>query len=569
MSVEQFITEHLDPWTGAVTTKSTSGRSRQDEIELTGIKKLRELITDLAVRGKLLQQAPTDESASNLTIKIAAERERLVKRGEIKRLKRLPQVDATDQPYCLPPNWTWIRLGEATNYGIAEKAEPNDVSGETWVLELQDIEKESSRLVKKIRQYQRPFKSSKNHFQKGDVLYGKLRPYLDKVVVADECGICTTEIVPLRGFYGLAPNYLRLALKSPVFKNYANSSTHGMNLPRLGTDKARLALLPLPPENEQHRIVQKVDELIALCDRLEQQTRDQHAAHETLVDALLDTLTQSKDADELADNWARLAAHFDTLFTTERSIERLKQIILTLSVTGRLVQQDCNDESASILLEKISHKKAMHQARSLEKYPEPPELFEIPRGWVWAALRNVGLTATGKTPPTKEKKFFGGRIPFIGPGQIAGDGLIVAPDKYLSEDGIKESEEAAPDDLLVVCIGGSIGKTAKVKQRCGFNQQINKLRPIISNADYLLAVLNADFFQASIRQRATGSATPIINRSKWENIWIPLPPLNEQTRIVSKLHELFTLSDELKAQLNQAGETRRQMASAVVEQAIH
>ena len=151
--------------------------------------------------------------------------------------------------------------------------------------------------------------------------------------------------------------------------------------------------------------------------------------------------------------------------------------------------------------EKISHKKALltqgkraHKTRIPEEPLEPNEPFEIPRGWVWTALKNVGSTTTGKTPSTKNKTFFGGQIPFIGPGQIASSGIIVAPDKYLSEEGIKESEEATPDDLLMVCIGGSIGKTAKATERCGFNQQINKIRPIIANADYLLAVLNTDFF---------------------------------------------------------------------------
>ena len=154
--------------------------------------------------------------------------------------------------------------------GATGKAEPSEVSEETWVLELEDIEKVSSRLLNRVRYGVRPFKSTKNRFYKGDILYGKLRPYLDKVVLADEDGVCSSEIMPIRGFVGLAPQFIRLVLKSPYFVQYANSSTHGMNLPRLGTDKARQALFPLPPEVEQHRIVTKVDELMGLIDRLEQ-----------------------------------------------------------------------------------------------------------------------------------------------------------------------------------------------------------------------------------------------------------------------------------------------------------
>ena len=173
-------------------------------------------------------------------------------------------------PFEIPVSWEWTRLGKISSYGATEKAEPGEVSEETWVLELEDIEKVSSRLLNRARYRTRPFKSIKNRFYKGDILYGKLRPYLDKVIIADEDGVCSSEIMPIRGIVGLVPLFIRLVLKSPYFVQYANSSTHGMNLPRLGTDKARQALFPLPPEAEQYRIAAKVNELMGLIDRLDQ-----------------------------------------------------------------------------------------------------------------------------------------------------------------------------------------------------------------------------------------------------------------------------------------------------------
>nr|WP_303292282.1 restriction endonuclease subunit S [Marinobacter sp. SS5-14b] len=332
---------------------------------------------------------------------------------------------------------------------------------------------------------------------------------------------------------------------------------------------------PLPPLEEQHRIVQKVDELMALCDRLEQQTSDQLEAHETLVDTLLDTLTQSENTTELADNWARLAAHFDTLFTTEQSIDKLKQTILQLAVMGRLVEQDVGDESAEQLIERIAAQKA-ETGNGKRRTSKPPKSgtaesqpFQIPSTWAWVPLRQTGLTSTGKTPSTKNASFFSGDIPFIGPGQVTAAGKINAPEKHLSEEGILQSEEALPGDILTVCIGGSIGKTAIVTERCGFNQQLNKIRPVLVQPRYLLAAINADFFQHSIREKATGSATPIINRSKWESIAIPLAPLTEQKRIVQKVDELMALCDQLKERINQASEARCQLAEAVVENALN
>ena len=229
---------------------------------------LREAVLQLAVRGRLVPQELTDEPASVLLDRIAEEKTWWDKR--IKTRKTLPTIQDGMLPFEIPTSWEWTQLGEITSYGTTEKAEPDEVSEETWVLELEDIEKVSSRLLNRVRYGVRPFKSTKNRFYKGDILYGKLRPYLDKVVLADEDGVCSSEIMPIRGFVGLVPQFIRLVLKAPYFVQYANSSTHGMNLPRLGTDKARQALFPLPPEAEQHRIVAKVDELMGLIDRLEQ-----------------------------------------------------------------------------------------------------------------------------------------------------------------------------------------------------------------------------------------------------------------------------------------------------------
>ena len=234
----------------------------------SSIKKLKQTIIQLAVMGKLVPQNTEDESANELLKKIDVAKAKFIKEKKIKKQKPLPKISKKEAPYSLPNKWEWIRLGDATNYGITKKIEATEVEKEIWVLELEDIEKITSKLLKKVRFNERQFKSSKNIFNKSDVIYGKLRPYLDKVVIADEPGVCTTEMIPLKGYAGILPEYLRWVMKSPYFTQYANDSTHGMNLPRMGTEKARLALIPLPPKEEQYRIVAKVDELMALCDQL-------------------------------------------------------------------------------------------------------------------------------------------------------------------------------------------------------------------------------------------------------------------------------------------------------------
>lgn len=266
------------------------------------VEKLKQAILQLAVQGKLVEQDPKDEPASELLKNIKKEKDQLIAERKIKKQKEIPPIKEEEKPFELPKGWEWVRLGEATNYGINLKSEGNKLNDQTWVLELEDIEKITSRVLQKVRFKDKKFKSTKNFFKAGDVIYGKLRPYLDKVIVADEDGVCTTEMIPVRGYCDIDPYYLRLVLKSPYFAEYATNSTHGMNLPRLGTDKARTALFPITSLNEQKRIVEKVNELLSLCNALEEKLTKKEATAERLVGALVNAVanktTKPKDDKE-------------------------------------------------------------------------------------------------------------------------------------------------------------------------------------------------------------------------------------------------------------------------------
>jgi restriction endonuclease S subunit len=253
----------------------------------TLVHKLRQAILQEAVSGKLVPQSPNDESASELLKKIKVEKERLIEEKKIKRGKDSSIVSEEETPYGLPKGWVWVRLGEITNYGYSEKTESADLSDDAWVLDLEDIEKTSSKLLVRMTFKDRKSKSTKNVFKAGDVLYSKLRPYLDKVLVAPENGVCTTEILPIRAYFGVYPQYIRIVLKSPQFMKYVNSVTHGMKMPRLGTKDGQKALFPLPPLGEQLRIVQKVDQITTLCDELEQKVRESQEISEFLMEAVL------------------------------------------------------------------------------------------------------------------------------------------------------------------------------------------------------------------------------------------------------------------------------------------
>ena len=250
------------------------------------VKALRRTILNLAVRGKLVPQDPEDEPASELLKRIAKEKTRLVKAGEIKKNRAKP-VCMAEAPFELPQTWKWTALGNLFLYDAGTKREPATLDQDYWLLELEDVEKESGRLLARIKVSGRESKSTKSEFRVGDILYGKLRPYLNKVIVADEPGYSTTEIVALRPYLPICSQYCAVALQRPDFVTYVTRLGQGTKMPRLRTEDAIIASFPLPPLAEQHRIVAKVDELMGLCDRLDKNLASGDDGERHLLDAIL------------------------------------------------------------------------------------------------------------------------------------------------------------------------------------------------------------------------------------------------------------------------------------------
>lgn len=549
MSVEKLIVDHMETWTSALQTRSTAGRGSSGKIDLYGIKKLRELILELAVRGKLVPQDPNDEPASELLKRIAAEKAELVKQGKIKKQKPLPEISEEEKPFELPEGWEWTRLGFISNYGFCDKAEPEDVTPETWILELEDIEKVTSKLLNKVTFAERPFKSSKNRFSQGDVLYGKLRPYLDKVIVANEPGVCTTEIIPITSYGNIYPEFLRLLLKAPNFITYANSSTHGMNLPRLGTEKAQQAVIELAPIQEQLRIVSRVDKLMSLCDQLEQQSLTSLDAHQQLVETLLGTLTDSQNAEELAENWARISEHFDTLFTTEASVDALKQTILQLAVMGKLVPQDPNDEPASELLKRIAQEKAqlVKEGKIKKQKPLPPisdeeKPFELPDGWEWCRLGDI-VTIRGGKRVANGYKLLTTATPhiYIRVSDMK-DGTIDLSDLRYIDSNMHEKISnyiIKKEDIYMTIVGATIGKCGLIPPELdGMNLTENAARLTPHDKlskEYLYQCLRSNFCQNQFTDKTLQVGVQKMALNRLSNTLIPLAPSMEAAKIIDNI----------------------------------
>lgn len=593
---EQLITEHIDIWTSAILAKSSSGRGSSKKYELYGIKKLRELILELAVYGKLIPQAPTDEPAAVLLERMAVEKSQLVKDKKIKKQKALPSLEEVGVAQNnLPQGWTWAFMPQVIAhddyaikrgpFGSALKKAYFVNSGYKVYEQQHAINDDFSRGEYYIDETK--FNELKAFEVKPYDLIISCSGTVGKVAIAPpnmERGVINQALLKIAlNNNALINEYFKILFPAFFMRTDTLSDLKGTAQKNMvSVDTLRKEPFPYPPLAEQQRIVAKVDELMLLCDQLEQQTEASIDAHAMLVEVLLSTLTDSADADELAQNWARIAEHFDSLFTTEQSIEALKQTVLQLAVMGKLVPQNPNDEPASVLLEKIAEEKEqlikekkIKKEKSLQSIGDEEKLFELPRNWVWCRLGSLipqfqnGASSRGDKDG---RPIIVLRLADIKNWQISLTDTRTLPistssiERYLLETG----------DILVIRVNGSadiVGRfiTCKHDYDAIYCDHFIRMRfPIRSFVPEYLSILGsssivrdkiADLFISTAGQKT-------INQGHLSSILIPLPPLAEQQRIVAKVDELMAICDQLKEKLKQSQETQVQLTDALVDRAL-
>ena len=573
MTVEKLITDHIDIWSSALQTRSMAGRGSNGKIDLYGIKKLRELILELAVRGKLVPQDPNDEPASELLKCIAAEKAELVKQGKIKKQKPLPEISEDEKPFELPVGWELNRLGDLINVinGRAYKKHEMLQAG-TPLLRVGNLFTSNEWYYSDLEL------EPEKYIDNGDLIYSwsaSFGPFIwngGKVIY--HYHIWKMDIFDSQS---LDKHFMKLYLESVSAS--IKASGNGIAMIHMTKERMEKLVIPLPPQAEQLRIVAKVNELMSLCDQLEQQSLTSLEAHQQLVETLLATLTDSQNAEELAENWARISQHFDTLFTTEASIDALKQTILQLAVMGKLVPQDPNDEPASELLKRIEQEKAqlVKEGKIKKQKPLPPvndeeKPFELPEGWEWCKLQNITSKITDgdhKTPPRIPNGYKLLSAKNVRDGYIDYDNC----DYISEEDYLKSRERCLPEigDLLIVSVGGTIGRSSLIKESANFAlvRSVAIIKPLLFNSNYLKFSMDSFLLQKIINETKRGGAQPCLYLSEISNFLFPMPPEKEQKRIVSKIEHLSSICDRLKSRLQSVQQTQLNLADALTDAALN
>ncbi|MDE2979982.1 MAG: restriction endonuclease subunit S [Gemmatimonadota bacterium] len=545
---------------------------------------LRRFVLDLAVRGKLVEQDPADEPASELLHRIAAERERLVEERVIRRPKPIEVLD--EPPFAIPTSWKWTRLGELAELvrGVsfpasAKSSEPaegllpclrsgNIQSSTEWddlIYVPESVVKNADKLVKS-----------------GDVLISIANSY----ALVGKCSI--VSVVPYRATFGaflaairfrfVLPEYAKSFLKSGFSSSaFRVGSSQTTNIANITFSTIRGHPFPLPPLAEQRRIVAKVDELMALCDRLGHARVAREDTRDRLTQASLSRLS-APDADEATfRGQARFAVEALRALTARiDQVKHLRQAILSLAVRGKLVEQDPADEPALELLKRIAGVRAQLGVKRGGKPPSANETpFRLPAGWHWSRLDALCTkTGSGSTPRGGKSVYKKAGIPFLRSQNVYDDGLRLADVAFVGADvhARMAGTAVAARDLLLNITGGSMGRCCRVPDgfaEANVSQHVAIIRPAVPEmADYLHKLVLSPYFQAFIFHKQTGAGRGGLPKNKMDRIAVAVPPLPEQHRIVGKVDELMALCDRLEeARVVREG-TRDRLLDSLLDEAL-
>ena len=508
-------------------------------------KQLKNSILQWAIQGKLVPQDPNDEPASVLLEKIRQEKERLIKEKKIKRDKNASiiyrgednsyyekmlatgEVKCIDEevPFEIPSSWSWARLSNITSIlGDGIHGTPEyDATGTVYFINGNNLSNGSIEIKADTKKVSEQEAEKHKRLLNSTTVLVSINGTLGNVAFYNGENVILGKSACYFNLMGnIDKQYIKHILETEYFTEYAKNVATGSTIKNVPLAGMRNFLMPVPPITEQHRIIQGMVRLAHSIVR--------YNDAQTKLDLLNNILN-----------------------------EKLKKSVLQEAIQGKLVPQIASEGTAHELLEQIKiEKQELVKEGKLKKsalndsvifrgddnkYWEKKENnvvciddeipFVIPNSWNWCRLKDIGRTETGTTPSKSHPEYFGNYIPFLSPANILGS-KIISETQGLSNIGIEFGRVVPKNSILQVCIGGSIGKCAIVNKPATFNQQINSITPYLCNVEFVHIVLQSEYFRLAIMDKATGTATPIINRGNWETLLFPLPPLKEQLRIIEK-----------------------------------
>ena len=560
---QRLISDHINIWTSAeAEKKSGRGRSSNNAGNIFGIQKMRELILELAVQGRL--------TSNNLNEKPSIEE---------------PMEIQKEIPFKLHKNWRWTSLPNIAKYKVGKTPSTKNSSywtgsnnGYNWVSIADLIHGETiSKTSKKVTDLAQKEVFKSIPIEAGTILMS-FKLTIGKISILEVPAYHNEAIISIYPSKFVNKDFLFKILPSRAKAGISKSAIKGNTLNSKSLAKL---LIPLPPLPEQLRIVSKVNELMVVCDQLEQKYINSNQIHKKLLKVLLDSLAKYTDANKFKDTYQLIYTHFDTLFSTEESVSNLKKTLLDLAIMGKLTPQDHKEEPASELIKKIQNRKNKFinerkiKKEKLSKYiTENEKLFKLPKGWEWTRLNNFSEIKGGKRLPAGET-FSTKKTPYIyiQVTNMKNDEIVDENLKYISlETYNKINQYTISSEDLYITLAGTIGDVGSVPDRFnGMNLTENAAKIVFHdvNKEWLIYSLKSSWSKNQFLDKSVKVAQPKLGLHKISTLIIALPPLKEQQRIVSNLKELMSLCDVLQSHIQQASMQQKQIADVLVSQALN
>ncbi|NJL20010.1 MAG: restriction endonuclease subunit S [Leptolyngbyaceae cyanobacterium SM1_3_5] len=522
------------------------------------VPKLRELILQLAVQGKLVEQDPNDEPVSKLIERIRKKKDLLIKQKKVKKSSLLP-IEADEIPYEVPQGWKWVRVDDISNVGTGSTPLTSDykyyVDGNIpWITSAAT----SQDFISRAETYITATALSDYRLKMYPIgtlviaLYGqgKTRGQISELKIETTVNQACATVTLIE-----TTEELRAYIKHVFKKKYEElrALAAGGAQPNLNVGKIKEILIPLPPCEEQKRIVAKVDRLMKLCDELEERQRKWRSHTIRLNEGAIAQLLTTSTPDDFTHHWQRIYNHFDLLYSLPENITKLRQAILQLAVQGKLVPQYPNDEPAQILLKNLRITKQLKnekKGRKLDLLP-PIDLenspFGIPTNWQWARFQDVATIASNLVKPESYLDF-----PHVAPDNIEKQSGRLLSYRTVREDEVRSSNHRFfSGQILYSKIRPNLAKVVIVSFDGLCSADMYPINAHIDASFLLKYMLSSTFLSMSVKSD-TRVAMPKINQDELNKILVPVPPLAEQKRIVAEVDRLMALCDRLEADLRQA-----------------
>jgi type I restriction enzyme S subunit len=517
-----------------------------------GVQKLRDLILQLAVQGKLVPQDPNDEPAAVLLEKIKSTNQNIK--------KPFSKINEDENLCELPKSWKWVRLGEiiTLEYGKNLPKSKRNQSGKYPVYGSNGIVGYHDKFLTK----------------EFAIIVGR-KGSAGALNISSEPSWTTDVSYFIIPPDGMILNFIFVLLKSLKLDKLGKGIKPGLN-----RNEAYELIVSLPPHEEQKRIVAKVDQLMALCNELEARQQNKQEARLRLNSAALDKLLTAHEPAEFANHWQRVCDNFDLLYDNPKTVGELRKSILQLAVQGKLVRQDEDDEPAAVLLGEIKAEKErlvkegkIKKSKALPPIEEGMSQYNLPEGWVWVRLDDISEIGTGSTPLKSNLEYYNnGLIPWVTSSATSSE-KIDSSNIFVTEKALVECRlRLYPIGTLIIALYGQ-GKTRGQVSELNIETTINQACAAIiffehfeDIKQYVKLVLYKKYDE--LRALAAGGAQPNLNVGKIKGTILPLPPLEEQHRIVTRLNQLMALCDELEAKLNQSHTDGAKLMEAVVAELV-